>query len=363
MAKGSGRDVDLSSFSRRNRKQNWKLIVGNIALSVVLVISSLALGGMTLLNSRFFDHGESEIPGLEDIKKGDNENVTYFLVAGLDLSENLTDIIMVVCFDHLRGTANILQIPRDTFVGSDVPTGKINAVYGHARKGEVKINALIRKINSAFGLPVDHYVTIDIPGFRELVDALGGVEVNMPKKLTVEDSVHKKNIVIGPGKVTLNGIQAEGFVRHRKSYVKGDMGRVEAQRLFYAGFIKKLMGMSLSQMTKVAAACYDNIGTDMTNGQILSYAQLAQKMDLEDIRIEAMPGHSDYAIPEGLHQRLSYYSMHKQQYVDLINRYFLPYEKYELLPSDLDIVELFEPNEWTDIDEGGSIDTIGEDDK
>ena len=363
-----GQDVNLSSMStNRQRKSNKKhpawLIATNVLLSLVLVFSSLALGGMTLLNSRFLqksDIDQEEDPnlGLDEIVVSTSEKVSYFLVAGLDKSENLTDIILVVCYDLANNTANILQIPRDTFVGTDVVTGKVNAVYGHARDGESKIKALIRCINKDFGLPIDHYVTTTIEGFRNIVDAVGGVEVNLPDELRVysETDNGKNWYTIGPGKVTLNGEQAEGFIRHRSSYAKGDGGRVEAQRLFYSGFAKKMTSLSFGQITNIAQSCFDDISTDMTLGKLLGYAQKASGIKMSDIEIEAVPGVAGMYSPTG--QTLSYYSVNKQQYVNLLNEKFLPYEEKLITVNDIEVPQLHSGDGPNYIEDGGSFEDL-----
>ena len=236
-------DINLTRTGNKiKKKHNWFRIIANIVLSLIIVGSSTYMGGLVYAGNKVISE-QKETPGkFPSIVTNNNPDVLNFLICGLDNSENLTDIIMVMCYDMKRGTANILQIPRDTFVGSDIPTGKMNAVYGSAKKGESKIRALERRLNSQFQLPIDYYVAITIPGFRKAVRKIGGVEIDMPRSLNLYNSDPKVKAFrrIGPGKVTLNEYQAEGFVRHRASYAQGDLGRVEAQRIFFAGLIKKV---------------------------------------------------------------------------------------------------------------------------
>ncbi len=310
----------------------------NTILSVCLVVCILFTGLFYMLGYKNFgDGGESGGDQMKGITSSKSEDVSYFLVTGTDESGDLTDIIMIVCFDIKSKTANILQIPRDTYIGSDIPTGKVNAVYESAKSGESRINVMMKRINEYFGLPIDHYIVVSIEAFRNVVDTVGGIDVNIPVTMNAYDS---KDVLhhIEKGEQHLNGGEAEAFIRHRNSYAMGDLGRVEAQRNFYAAFIKAMLGMSYSQMATVAGKCYDDFSTDMKLGDLLSYAKTAKELSTESISFFAVPGQSGTYSPQGVGR--SYYSIHKQEYVDLINEKFLPYEEYTKIPSDLKIEEL-----------------------
>lgn len=367
-SKPKGYDLTTSSAQKRRKKQKIRLIWTNIIASFVLVVSVLAILGMSALNMRLLADSntgdepvDSEITGesLGDVQKSEHEDVTYFLIVGTDESDALTDIMMVACFDHGRDTINIMQLPRDTYIGSDVNTGKLNAVYGNAKKGESRINALIKRINTHLGLPIDHYCLVTLSAFRKIVDAVGGVDIYLSNKLWVNDSGSGEHYYIGPGTTHLNGNQAEGFVRNRSGsgYAKGDMSRVEAQRDFYAAFFKKVTNMSGSQMMSIATSCYDKIKTDLTIGQMLGYVQEIKQVSMENIQIMAIPGQSgSYKIP-GSSVKRSYYSIHKSDYVDLLNTYFYPYGG-GVTQSDLAVTELHTEKHGSDIDPGVSLNEL-----
>jgi LCP family protein required for cell wall assembly len=298
----------------------------NTLLSVVLAICLLATSACAALLYMDFSDSGSASADLDSIVKSESEDVAYFLVAGMDEGETLTDIMMVVCFDMKAGKANILQIPRDTFIGADVPTHKMNAVYGNAprEEGQTNINVMLRRINDYFGLPIDHYMTVSLSAFRDIVDAVGGVDVYIPDTIYGAFNEDRDRYTFQAGMNHLNGAQAEAFVRHRKSYAMGDLGRVKAQRNFYAAFIQKCLEMSYSQMTSVATSVYDDIATDMKLVDILAYAKAAQKLEKNSISFHSVPGQSGtYRVNGG--QALSYYSVHKADYVELVNTNFMPY--------------------------------------
>lgn len=328
--------ISRDSIKKEKVPKKTRIIV-NIILSVVLALSIFgdAVACVFMLTP-------TETPGsvkkeMENVVKSENKDVTYFLVVGTDESSALTDIMMLVCFDHGAKKINILQIPRDTYIGSDIPTGKINATYGAAKNGESKINFLMKRINTHLGLPIDHYVTVSISAFRKIVDAVGGVDVYVPQDMLAYDS-KAAAYHFSKGMNHLDGGEAEAFVRYRRGYAMGDLGRVEAQRNFYAAFLKAVMEMSYSEMASIATKCYSDFNTSMAVGTIIGYAQEVQKLDMSAINIYSVPGQSGTFSPKG--QALSYYSIHKEEYVDLINEHFLPYERYEKVPQDLQINEL-----------------------
>ena len=97
---------------------------------------------------------------------------------------------MVVCYQYEQNTANILQIPRDTIVSRDFSDGthKINSVYSNADEGERNIDALIRCLDDQLNIQIDHYATVTLSGLRDIVDTVGGVEIDNPKGMYVEKS-------------------------------------------------------------------------------------------------------------------------------------------------------------------------------
>jgi len=352
---GKNEKHDIFYMSTKGRtlkkfKKTRKII--NIVGLIVLLISVMAtvlLGtGFIIANTKLagFGAGETESGDFESLIVSKHSGVSYILVCGVDLKENLTDIVSVACIDHEKNTVSFLQIPRDTFIGMDVPSGKLNAVYGSPRDGELKINALRRKLALYFGIPLDHYVLFTIDGFRNVVDSLGGLEVNINQEdgIAIENQDTHEHYVIGPGLVTLDGNAAAGFVRKRygydkvldkqdEGYEKGDTSRLEAQRLVYVALAKKLQAMSLTQMATIATTSYDQISTDMSFNDILGYAKEIKSISFESMKIFGVPGQAcDY-------NNVSYYSIHKADYVELFNSYFNPYGEL-ITENDIKVIEL-----------------------
>ena len=321
-------DTKQASFSKIKRpKYNKGIVICiNILLCVLLIVSAGGSAFCSIILYKDFSDSGNVVADMQDVVTSQSEDVQYFLVAGTDESERLTDIMMVVCFDIKANKANILQIPRDTFIGTDVTTHKMNAVYGSAsrKEGQTNINVLLRRINDYFGLPIDHYITVTLKAFRDIVDTVGGVDVYVPDTIYNAFNSARERYTFEKGMNHFDGAKAEAFVRHRKSYAMGDLGRVKAQRSFYAAFIEKCLSMSAGEAASVATKIYDQVSTDMKLVDVLAFVKLAQGISMNNIRFHAVPGQTGmYSINDG--QALSYFSIHKEEYAKLVNTYFMPY--------------------------------------
>ena len=315
---------------KKSLKDKIMLTVSIVLLTVTVVLTT----GVVLLESRFFKDENGLVDsqgGLLSNQQVKTEKHTNFLVCGIN--EGLTDVIMVVSVNHVDNTVEVLQIPRDTFVGLGT-TGKINEVYNFSNRSDSRyeefskltpINRLIRIINEQYQIRIDHYATVDLVAFRNIVDAMGGIPINLPNK------IKEGNITLYPGEQVLNGAQAEAVVRHRHSYVEGDIGRVKVQRLFLASALKKVKTMGKAELVaKVLPQIYDQFSTDMTLKEMIDFAEIVFKIDMNKVRIHIIPGQGDcYYGPYNV------WGVHKESTAELLNKYFRPFSddvSAEILP-------------------------------
>lgn len=342
--------VSNSSKKNKKKKRNIPRIIINSVISVVLVLSILVTTAMGWyignadadlqkipLFQKLFgikdgpaydEQGKEEVGNFEDFKTSISADASYFLVVGCDWTDTKqTDVIVVVCMDHKNKKVSMLQIPRDTYVDGYSYDHKINSVYPNARQGELKINALRRCLSNQLGIPIDHYVLFSIKGAVNVVDAVGGVTMNFPNKVRIENPLKfGKYYTIGPGKVRLSGKDAIGFMRKRHgnqsedaNYDGSDIGRVKQQRKFYAALFKELMGMSTTEIWKVANSCFNQVQTDLSLNEAIAYALEVKKLDIKNISIFGLPGQAC------TYNGISYYSIHKDDYVAMFNKSFNPY--------------------------------------
>jgi polyisoprenyl-teichoic acid--peptidoglycan teichoic acid transferase len=155
------------------------------------------------------------------------------LLLGTDVGGGNTDVIATLRVDG--DVTRITQIPRDTYIESErYGPVKINAIYAlggaDAMKGEV---------SQRLGRPIEHYVVVNLAAIRRMADMLGGIEVDVPKRMVYVDNSQGLNIDLQPGRQNLKGRDLEGFLRFRHDEM-GDIGRLERQQLAFQALFRKL---------------------------------------------------------------------------------------------------------------------------
>lgn len=306
------------------------LSISFLAIAITLLLTWSPFSGGVDLDG---DKNEGAITG----RNNRNDNVTYFLCAGFDETESLTDVLMVVAFFKDEKKIKILSIPRDTYVGSEIITGKINAVYGHATSPYPEkrdIRNLVSYINTNIGLPIDYYVTINLKGLRNVVDAIGGVPIY------IEDDMYDSAgdwLVFKKGNHVLDGEDAENFVRFRHGYSSGDIGRMSAQKQFLAAFMQKLQSMGKTKMLSLVANKMMNyVKTDLTVSEMMAYAGLIADFDMANIETFVVPGKTFKSKYEGSFN-LSCFAVDKEALITMLTENFIS-DKSEL---DADLISPF----------------------
>lgn len=256
------------------------------------------------------------------------QNRISVLFCGIDNTSWLTDVIIYGVLDMDLNQVYLLQIPRDSFVGEQYPTGKINAVYGNPSQKGQGIEELKKVLKEQLGLPVDYFVTITLDGFRNVIDSFGGIAIDVP--YTIEYLPGK---TLYPGLQVLNGQQSEWFVRYRAGYATGDIGRISAQKLFLQSCFETVQSRGTGKALTALAENYSQIKTDMPLNKMLSAAQTVFSLKEKDISVFLAPGSG--------RQNRSYavYQWDAEEIAQLLNNYFRP-KGEELAAEQLNICQL-----------------------
>lgn len=325
----------------KKQKRNKKIAILLVILTIIAVVATV------IINLKPFSQGALNASVGNDASiKQDFVNI---LVCGIDNDENrgdqaLTDVIMVVSFNIKENKVTVLQIPRDTFVGDHVVSGKINAVYSTGENQTNPIHNLADLVYDQFKIPIDHYVTITMDGFREVVDAIGGVEIDMPYEIPTDNKVDN-NVSIPVGKQILNGRQAEILVRYRKGYADADIGRVKAQRLFISALVDEIKKSDPGELMNLVGTVSSKMKTDLSVADMYKFVNAGMKVNLNEMEMHLLPGEA------ATYNGLSYYSVHREQLADLLNENFRPFQG-DVPVEELNAIEL--SNQYTDYDKTGN---------
>ena len=180
------------------------------------------------------------------------------------------DTLILLTFNPKTLNATMFSIPRDSYVPiacwSGKPENKIThaAAYGN--------DCMINTIQDYFDVNIDYYAKINFKGLVKLVDAVGGVEVDVPKVLCTDDSSRGEEICIQPGHQTLNGEQTLVYARNRKQLANGDFGRAEHQQEIIMALINKIKTINdVSTFIDILNTVSNSMDTNLTTKQILSF--------------------------------------------------------------------------------------------
>lgn len=262
------------------------------------------------------------------------------LCLGFDEDRSNSDVMMLFHFDIINDKINILQIPRDSFVPDYTysENGKINSVYTLGDENLIPIQRVVDAVRDTFGIPIDRYITTGCDDIVDMVDLIGGIPIDLP-----EDVFYSYDKILYAGEQVLDGEHAELFVRARKGYMEGDIGRVKAQRIFMAACMEKALNMGTVELTKFLTEVYNKeyIATDLTLQEMSILSDFGSKMDLDDVTVHMVPGEAvdDY-------NGYSVWSIHKNATIDLLNEHFRPYQP-DLSYDSLPITELVESDYYT----------------
>ena len=136
------------------------------------------------------------------------------------------------------------------------------------------------------GVPIHNYIVVKLSSFRNIVDALGGVEVDVKERMKyIDPSIGGVKIDIPPGKQHLDGKKAEEFVRYR-GYADADIGRVKAQQEFMKALINKaLRPATILKLPKIIDIVQQNVETDIQPLEYASLANFVRQIKQEDIKM------------------------------------------------------------------------------
>lgn len=203
------------------------------------------------------------------------------LVLGSDAVSGNTDVMLTV---QVRdGQTRIVQVPRDTFVETPgLGVLKANALYasGGPETAKVEVSRLLSQ-------PVDRYLKLNLEAVGRVAEALGGVEVDVPKRMYYVDNAQGLLIDLQPGRQLLRGRDLEGFLRFRHDEM-GDLGRMQRQRLVMAEVFRRLADpATLTRLPALLQIAGSDVHTDLSP---IEMTQLVSALGRTKLNTTRLPG-------------------------------------------------------------------------
>ena len=257
---------------------------------------------------------------IQTISNGRERKSKYcynILLYGVDNDAGGSDTNMLMRFDAVNKTVDIVSLPRDTLMSNG---HKLNSSYNNGGTEALRSN-----IEDMLGVPVDFYVSVDLKGFIALIDQIGGVEFDVPCDMDYDDPYQDLHIHFKAGLQKLNGQQAMEVVRFRHNNDntgyggRQDLGRIGTQQAFLKTVAQKLM--KIENVPAMAETFLKYVKTDLTLGNLVWLANQALSMGVTDaISFATLPGDG-----AGWYNGKSFYTLYPEQVLEMTNSMLNPY--------------------------------------
>jgi len=274
----------------KGKSQKGKIILGIFAiLFIVIFVLYKSTNKMKYKDIKLPD---SELGINEEmITKEKDKNITNILLLGVDNEENASDSMMVFSMNKDKGNLKLTSIMRDSYIFfGDSKVNKINYAY-HYGGPELSV----KTVNENYDLDIRDYIKVDFDGLDNIIDGLGGIEMDITSEEVPLIKDLKKD-----GKQTLTGSQAVDYSRIRKVGTN-DYGRTDRQRKVMQEILGKLSSMSVTQYPKLISSFSEYVETSISTTELLGMASKAsgfKNSSMEELRIPIDGTHKDEYIDD-----------------------------------------------------------------
>lgn len=260
----------------------------------------------------------------ENINFDDDGKLTLLCV-GFDEAGSNTDSLILTSLDIEKKELSVLQIPRDTYYSRGTSNGKLNQLYScsynKTKDRFASMEALKNEIQDTFSLKIDYFIAVSLDVLSSAVDKMGGIEIDLPYDLKYSDPEQNLYIDLRKGNQVLDGERSLYFVRYRAGYLDGDIGRVDAQKIFLSAFLNKLRSdIKLTTVISILRECISDSISDIPVKTFLSLApSVAKDAEKYQIYYMTLPGEPTR---KNIDNGLSYYVVNRVGAIDMLGKYF-----------------------------------------
>jgi len=278
-----------------------------IFLSIVLLIGALGLTFMFMPRGEKLSENkntETEEKVVEPRKASvfnEDKDIVNILLLGIDSSEvtyevdensKRADTIMVLSIDPKINKVRLLSVPRDTkYKIKGYDNYRINAAYS---RGGIELQ--VSSVEDLLGIDIDHYITVNYEAVKELVDAIGGVEVYTPEYHYLDPStVPPLEINFEEGLHLLDGEESVKYLRMRKIYENQDIDRIKAQQDFIMKLFDKMKSPKMIlKLPRLISIANRHVETDLSYGELAYLAYYGLSLEKDDIEMTMIEGEVKY---------------------------------------------------------------------
>ncbi len=314
----------------KKKMKLWKKIL-IIILAILIIIGGWFAyktkkngGGVSGMLATVVGHDEETKKNLPELK-------ILILGVSTDLGDiSPTDTIMVASYNPKNQTANLLSIPRDTYIGKNkakaTPSDKINSLYSYG--GAEKT---LEAVNKLTGLDIKYYAVVKTEALIKLVDAIGEVDFNVPINMKYDDPTQNLHINLKAGEQKINGDKAEQLLRFRKNnngtsypeeYGDNDTGRMRTQREFMMAVMQQtLKPGNIFKIGQILDIANKYLETNIDFSYIKDYIPYAVEFSTENLETETIPG-INKELPEKAKQQWWFFEADEDETEKLIQKLF-----------------------------------------
>ncbi|WP_258199409.1 LCP family protein [Paenibacillus endoradicis] len=319
-----------SRGTRKQKKSKKKIIITTILSIIIIIVAVVVLFGTYIVNkvnSKFPEMSivteqEGEPNSIAPIAKGESvkDKPVTLVLLGIDQRKGggglNTDVMLVAALNPITKKGAVIAMPRDTRISyyskekDAVEVRKANAFYANyyvkaQKDGEDKNGAMLKGkaavrdvLGQFYDIPIQYAVSVNFQGFRDVVDVLGGIHVDVDMRMKWTDSHDDTDIDLQPGPQTLNGKQTLDFVRFRQSKANpnasSDFERNNRQSIVLSAIMKKMISLGgITKIGDVIDEVSDDVYTDMPTSELTRMLSTYYNINMDNITFMSLQGKWD----------------------------------------------------------------------
>jgi len=262
---------------------------------------------------------EDEVPGEKLTVEGADhkEDFFTFIICGTDQAGGNTDTMLLGAFDVKAKKLSIMSVPRDTIVNVSRNIKRVNAAWSVGGVDRLKL-----EFSYLIGFEVDRYIIVDLKGSAKIIDAVGGLDFDVPVNMRYNDPTQKLEINISKGFQHLTGAEVIKVMRYRATYPGGDIQRIGVQQKVLKALMKKMMvPETIPKLPQLATLIAENVKTDFTVKELIWLGSIGASLDADSVEMTMLPG-TDRTLNGS-----SYWIPNRNELLKMLNASFNPMTK------------------------------------